>query len=186
VPSIVAFLQANGPARQFFPCYIEGDFLGAHGALKGLRLDDLLLAYRGDRLVGTLGAWDQSGFRQAVVEGYRGLLRWARPLYNGWALVRGRPALPETGAVLRNRFAAIPIVEGADADVLEALIRAARSGVADYLLLGLHERDPLLRVARRHAAAEYRTHLFIACWEDGEAYRRALDGRVPYLELGSL
>ena len=36
------------------------------------------------------------------------------------------------------------------------------------------------------AAAEYRTRLFVVCWEDGEAERRALDGRVPYLELGSL
>ena len=34
--------------------------------------------------------------------------------------------------------------------------------------------------------AEYVTRLFLVFWEDGDAFRRELDDRVPYLELGSL
>ena len=40
--------------------------------------------------------------------------------------------------------------------------------------------------SRAFAAAEYRTRLFVVCWDDGEAYRGRLDARPPYLELGSL
>ena len=55
-----------------------------------------------------------------------------------------------------------------------------------YLLLGLHERDPLLAVARSLRGARYTTRLYLACWDDGEGLRQGLDGRPPYLELGCL
>jgi hypothetical protein len=186
LPAIMAFLSANGPARQFFPCYQAGDFFGAHGALKGLLPSDLLLAWRDERIVGTLGAWDQRDFRQAVVHGYEGLLRWGRPLYNSWAWLRGRPSLPRVGEVLRNRYAVLPVVENNDAGVFTALLESLPMPGSDYLLLGLHERDPLMPLARRYAAAEYVTRVFVVCWHDGEAYRGQLDGRLPYLEAGSL
>jgi hypothetical protein len=54
------------------------------------------------------------------------------------------------------------------------------------VLLGLHEADPLLAVARPHRAVWYTTNLYLVCWEDGEPLRASLDGRPPYLELGSL
>jgi hypothetical protein len=185
LPAIREFLLAHGASRQFFPCYDEEDFFCRHSSLRGLRPEDLLLAWRDGWLVGTLGVWDQGDFRQTVVHGYHGLLRWARPLYNRWAGLRGRPSLPQVGSPLRTRFAALPVVANDDPAVLEALLDAVPPG-GDYLLLGLHEGDPLLPAARRRAALEYVTRLFIVCWDDGEACRRALDGRVPYLELGSL
>jgi hypothetical protein len=184
LPAILDFLQTHGPTRQFFPCYMAADFFGTHGALRGLRPADLLLAWQSGRLVGTLGSWDQSGYRQAVVHGYRGLLRWTRPLVNGWQWLHGRPALPRAGGALRHRIAALPVVADHVPDVLTALLAAATGG--EYLLLGLHERDPLLPAARRYSTAEYVTRLFVVCWSDGEACRDALDGRVPYLEAGSL
>jgi hypothetical protein len=184
VPAILDFLHTRGPARQFFPCHEAADLFSPHGALKGLRPTDLFLAWRDGKIVGTLGTWDQSSFRQAVIHDYSRLLRWLRPLYNIWAWLRGRPPLPAIGAELRHTFAALPVA--VDAAALCSLLDAARPTVADYLLLGLHERDPLLPAARRYAMAEYVTRLFIVCWDDGEAYRRTLDDRPPYLELGSL
>src|SRR5207244_12823365 len=97
LPAVLAFLEAVGPQRQFFPRYEPGDFFTAGGAFRDLRSEDLLLAYRGGRLAGTLAGWDQRGFRQTVVHAYRRPLRWAKPLYNGWARVWGRPRLPGAG-----------------------------------------------------------------------------------------
>ena len=70
--------------------------------------------------------------------------------------------------------------------MLEALRHRAAGGPWTHLLIGLHEADPLLRVAQRYQAACYVTHLFLVCWRDGEEARIALDGRAPYLEAGSL
>ena len=55
-----------------------------------------------------------------------------------------------------------------------------------YLLLGLHESDPLFLRASRWRARRYVTRLYLACWDDGEPLRKSLDGRPPYLELGCL
>ncbi len=187
--TLLVFLREQGPRRQFFPLYEEADFYGETGVFKDLKPDDVLLAFRGGSLVGALAGWDQHGFRQTVVHGY-GALRWARPAYNAWAWLRGLPPLPPPGGAVRYLTAALPVIAGDDAAVFAALLTELRArsagGPHDYLMLGLHESDPLLPVVRACPAAWYDTRLFHVCWDDGEPMRRGLDGRPPYLELGCL
>jgi hypothetical protein len=187
---LIAFLQEVGPARQFFPCLVPADFFEAGSTFRDLDPGDLLLAFRRGRLVGTLGSWNQQGFRQTVVESYARLLGWLRPFYNAWATISGRPRLARVGEPLRCLMAAIPTVLEDDAIVFEALLETlisrASGGSADYLLVGLHETDPLLRVARRLAPVSYVTRMYLVFWEDGHAFRARLDDRPSYLELGFL
>lgn len=189
IGAVLAFLREQGPRRQFFPAYEEEDFGGETGVFKDLKPDDMLLAFRGGRLV-VLAGWDQHGFRQTVVHGYGGALRSARPAYNAWAWLRGLPPLPPPGGAVHYLTAALPVIAGDDAAVFAALLTELRArsagGPHDYLMLGLHESDPLLPVVRACPAAWYDTRLFLVCWDDGEPMRRGLDGRPPYLELGCL
>lgn len=178
------FLNCEGSRRQFFPRVESADF-AAGGLFHGLRLEQIWLAERNGELVGTLGAWDQSAYRQTIVQGFRGPIRWLRPAYNAWAWCRGLPRLPRPGQPFAYITGAIPVIKGDDQEVLASLIDAAARGDR-HLLLGLHIEDPLLPTARRLAAAVYITRLYIVCWNDGEAVRQALDERVPYLELGTL
>ena len=87
-------------------------------------------------------------------------------------------------------MAALPVVaDDAPAvfsDLLSALCQLCRGGPWSHLLVGLHERDPLLSVARRFQSACYTSLLYLVCWPDGDPARLALDGRAEYLELGSL
>ncbi|MEX2138995.1 MAG: hypothetical protein WD894_07020 [Pirellulales bacterium] len=187
---ILDFLTQHGPARQFFPCYTAADIFSAHGLLRSLRPENVLLAYVGDRLTGILGGWDQQTFRQSVVHGYSGSLRYSRTLYNAWAWARGLPPLPSVGKPFRYLMGALPIVADHCAVVfhalLDELLRRAAGMAYQYLLVGLHESDPLLRELQSYGGAEYKTRLFLVCWEDGEPLRKSLDGRPPYLELGCL
>lgn len=189
LPEILAFLNSVGPARQFFPRYEPEDFFCPQGAFRDLRPADLLLAYRGGTLVGTLAGWDQCAFRQTVVQRYEPPLRWLRPFYNGWARCRGLPGLPAPGEAFPYLTAALPVVRDGDPEVfaalLEALLTRPRQG-REYLLLGLYEADPLLAVVRGYRATWYTTRLYLVCWEDGEGLRAKVDGRPPYLELGTL
>jgi hypothetical protein len=190
LPAVLAFLEAEGPRRQFFPCYRADDFGTPTGAFRDLAIRDLLLAERGSRLVGILGGWNQQGFRQMVVHGYCRRLRWLRPFYNGWARWHGRPCLPAPGKAFRFLTAALPVVADDDSEVfallLETLCQRAATGPWDGVLVGLAEADPLLPVLERCRPTWYGARLYHVCWEDGEAFRQRLDGRPPYLELGSL
>jgi hypothetical protein len=190
LPVILNFLATEGPRRQFFPRLEANDFLSPDGAMRSLSFDRILVAERDGRLVGTLAGWDQHDYRQSVVHAYHGALRWVRPLYNAGAWLVGRPGLPRPGEAFRCLMGALPVVAVDDDNVFAALLEALRDQAAGgpwtHLLIGLHEADPLLRVARRYQTACYVTHLFLVCWPDGEAARGAVDDRVAYLEAGSL
>ncbi len=186
---LVELLREEGARKQFFPLYEGDDFGTETGIFKDLRADDILLAWRGQDLLGVLAGWNQRGFRQTVVDGYGRIMNGVRPLYNLWARWRGMPTLPPAGEAFRYLTAALPIVRDDDPRVFAALVetlRARAAGTYGYLLLGLHEANPLFAVARRWRAAWYTTRLYLVCWQDGDELRKGLDGRPPYLELGCL
>ena len=184
---IIAFLASHGPRRQFFPCYQSDDLFAADSLLAGLRAEDLWLALAGDEIIGTLGLWDQSAFRQAIVHSYRGWLRWSLPLVNAAARVGRWPKLPPPGEPMSCLLAAVPVIASDDPAVLRSLLSvalAAAHGKGDYLLFGAHSDDPLLPVVRRHARTSYTTCLYLVSWQP--ELPAELRSRVPYLELGSL
>jgi hypothetical protein len=188
--AIVEFLNDHGPSRNFFPEYHTDDFFSNDGLLRGLAISDLLLALRENKIVGMIGCWDQRPFKQIVIHNYRGWLGPMRPLYNVWASLRHHPTLPAAGSVLGTCLAAIPVVRDDDCNVFHQLLTTMLHRMANrklpMLLIGLHETDPLLSVARQFSGREYRTKLYIVHWPDETPYIDSLTRRVPYLELGAL
>lgn len=187
---LVTFLRTHGPCRQFFPEIERNDLCEPGSRFHSLRPEDILVARSHGEIVATMACWDQRSFRQIVVERFPPLLRWTRPLINAWARLSGNVPLPKTGTPLNCALAALLVVRDNREDVLQAVISKARRQLLlrniDFLLVGLHERDPLLETARKIATHEYCTHLFLACWADGEALVNSLDDRPVYLELGCL
>lgn len=190
MPDVLRLLGHAGSRRQFFPCYEASDFGPGARTFLGLRSEDIFLAFRQRQLVGLLAAWDQQAFRQNVVHSYHGPLRALRPLYNAWAGLTGHPRLPRPGQPLRSLVAGFPVVADDDpqtaAALLDAALAARRGQGWDYLMVGLHESDPLLRALHARPGRRYVTNLYVVCWPDGDSLRRSLDARPPYLELGTL
>jgi len=187
---LLTFLQEEGPARQFFPAYEASDFSKSSRRLLGLRPESVLLAHVDGQLVGTLGVWDQLGFKQNIVRGYSKRLSLCRPYYNCFAALRGKPKLPKVGERLNLRYATIPVVAGDHPDIVECLIQAAitelREQSGDLLMIGLHEADPLLPFIRPYSGREYATLLYLVYWPEEIPDFKKLSDRVPYLELGCL
>lgn len=190
LPAIMAFLAETGPSRQFFPCLDANDFGTASGLYRCLVLSKVLLAVRGGRIVGTLGVWDQRSFRQMIVAGYHRGLALARPAINLWSRLCGGPHLPRPHEPLPYVLGALPTVADDDPQTFQSLVDAAldkaAASDATHLLLGLHGDDPLLASLGSRRVRRYVTRLFAVGWEDGDQVRSCLDGRSPYLELGSL
>lgn len=188
--AILAFINTETASRQFFPVYEPADLFSETGLLKGLQPADVLLAFRAGQLVGTLGCWDQRRFKQVVVHHYEGWLRRLRPVHNAWARFRHQPVLPPAGTALRMRLAAIPVVINDDRDVfhqlLVTMLRQMSARDERLLLLGLHESDPLLPVARQYSGRVYSTRLYVVYWPASAPDVAQLTRRVPYLELGAL
>ena len=159
-------------------------------ATRGFRVADFIVARCQDAVVGVVGLWDQSAYKQTVVQAYSGMLRRVRPLYNTGAGLLGAQPLPEAGHAIRSIYASFLCVAGNDARIFQALLRsaynlAAQGGYA-FLIIGFSVRDPLLASARRYAHITYRSRLYLVCWQDGAGFHERLDDRIPYIDVATL
>jgi hypothetical protein len=193
VAEILEFWRTTGPQRQFFPAYRREHLISERGLLRGLAVEDLLLARerRGGEIVGTLGLWDQGAFRRWRVHRLPRALAVGALFINSVARLGGGLPLPRKGEALPQRIVTALCVADDDAGVLQALWgeavrRIARDGGA-WLTVGLHELDPLLPWVRQRRPRELFSRLYLVHWPDGREAADAIDaGRCPYVELGGL
>lgn len=187
---LIQFWRMHGAARQFFPALQQDNFFRRAAIYRDLNPENLLVARRGGEIVGTLGVWDQSSFKQSVIERYSRGMAIARPIYNLYASLRGAPQLLPVGKAFSYLTAALFCVVKNDPIVAGALINAAAQMASRsnrrFLMLGLAESDPLLPLWRRRAAASYATRVYLVAFEQADEYAALLDGRPLYLELGCL
>ena len=187
IPEIVDFLRREGSRRQFFPAYTVEDFTDGR-SLRDLAPGDVAVARRQGSIVGVMAAWDQAALKQDVVASYTGAIRRLRPGIDGLARALGARPLTRPGEAIPLSFAACATVTDDDPDVARALIWAcaerARERDKAFLMLGLADDDPLLRVARRWLHVTYRSDLFTLAWDGASV--PALDGRVAYIEIATL
>ena len=187
LPEIVAFLRHQGPRRQFFPAYTLEDFTGG-SRLRGLRPQDILVARRGNEVVGVMAVWDQAAYKQDIVDAYGTALRRLRPAYNLAARFLGARPLTPPGQAIPLAFASCICIAGDDPIIMQALLSACKINAYQrgkaFLMLGLSDDDPLLAVAQRSLHIKYHSDLFAVSWSD-EAVNR-LDGRIPYIEIATL
>ncbi len=189
LPEIMACLNRFGARRQFAPVHAAADFAAGAGRWPGFGAGDFFVARRGGTVVGVAGAWDQRAFKQTRVHALGGSLRWLAPLANALRPLAPRrvPPFPRPGETLPFLYASFLGVDGDDPAVLRALLRAMRRAFAGgaflYLLVGLHERDPLLPALAGFAQFPFVGRLFRVRLDDGGP---VLDGRVPYVEAATL
>jgi hypothetical protein len=182
-------LDAWNRRHQFAPVYTHEDLAGATGLFPDFTLDNLYVAREGCRVHGTLGVWDQSGFKQMVVSSYSRRLACVRRLYNVYAAVRGAPGLPAAGSHLRLLHGAFLSANDDDAATAQALVERALvdwSGRgASYLVLTLAEGHPLGETLSRHAARRLTSRVYAVYWPD-EGVPAFDRGRPLHLEVATL
>ncbi|MDE0654314.1 MAG: hypothetical protein OXI26_11760 [bacterium] len=186
---LVSFLTAHGRQKNLFPAYRVDDFRNST-TTPGFRLDDFRIARRDGQIVGVIGLWDQSGFKQTVVQAYSGTVRRIRPAYNAVSRLLGGPPLPAPGEPIRNVYGSFVCIERNDPEIFHALLQyvyneAARRGYA-YLFIGLDTRDPLLAVVEQYPHVAYPSRLYTVCLDDEGEFHSRLDGRVPHVEIAAL
>jgi hypothetical protein len=189
LPEIVDCLNRNNARKQFAPVHdVESFFHGKRW--KDFQPSDFYVACRKNKVIGVLGRWDQSAFKQTRVIAYGGRLRWMVPAANAVHALLGAPAFPEPGQYVPFFYVSFIAVDGDDVGVFRALLRHVYNDAVGssfhYVMVGLHERDPLLAALEDYSLTPFAGRLFCVCFADGEHVYRRLDGRVPYVEAATL
>jgi len=143
-----------------------------------------LAAREGGEVVAGCAVVDPSPWRQYVVQGYGGALRWARPLANLALWARGGARLPAPGGRIRAGFltglACRPGREGALRALLAEASRRARERGMDTLLHGEVVGGPWAQpLATGHRVRRYRSILYLVARQDpGEVLERLRRGTL--------
>ena len=189
LPEIVACLNRNNSRKQFAPVHDVESFI--HGnRWKDFQPSDFYVACRDNKVIGVLGKWDQSAFKQTRVISYGRRLRWMVPAANAVKTLLGAALFPEPGQCVPFFYVSFIAVDQDDVGVFRALLRHVYDDAVGspfrYAMVGLHERDPLLAALEDYSLTPFAGRLFCVCFADGEHVYRSLDGRVPYVEAATL
>ena len=186
LPEIVECLNRNNSRHQFAPVHTTAMF---KSQWRDFRVTDFYVAVRGSRVIGALGCWDQSSFKQTRVAGYGPRLRYLVPLANILRPVTGAPLFPKRGQKVLYFYISFIAVDEDDVQIFRALLRGAYNSAVGsrylYAILALHERDSLLPALRDYSLTPFSGRLFCVTFEDGEDLYQSLDRRVPYLEAAT-
>ena len=187
---ILNFINREGSKKQFYPSYTSKDF-SDKGLLRGLKIEDILLHFDGAQIDGVIASWKQNDFKQSVIEKYSQILKYSRPFLNLINRYRGGfPFLPKEGEEIDYSSASIIAVRDNNPMVFNELLNSVSNQLSEnktpILMVGLHSRDSLNKVLRKHTFLRFSTRLYIVNWEDGEKDYQNIDDRIPYLELGAL
>jgi hypothetical protein len=186
-----ALLDEEAPKKQFYPKYQLTE-LKSSPYYRGLDYGNYYLAFRGARLVGIAGIWDQSEFKQTRIVGYQGATRWLRPLFNVIAPVTGRPGLPPIGSALKHLVLHTVCIRDNYPKVFSVIFRRicnefAMSGQA-YIQCGFDASDPLLQVVSVYPRQDFGGRHFLLSFDgSAEAAIPSLrPGRPYYLEVARI
>ena len=185
---VVDYLNTHGAKRNLFPKYRTEDFDPRAGTFRDLERSKLFVAWDGGQILGTFGLWNQSAFKQVVVEGYSSWLRFIKPFYNAWAKWNRQPNLPKPGEVLKHIVGSLLVVRNDRTDVANLLVSIACNAyrkTSSRLLLGFDSRCPLSASFASVASHVYTTGVYLVSWNPMEWTEYERD-RLVYLELGCL
>jgi len=187
---ILEFLNEWGSKRHFFPVLEENDFGGEGSLYQGLHLSDLFVVKRGGELLAIMGLWDQRPFRQICVAHYSPLMKFVRRWANALLPTSLIPKFPPPGRPIDLLYAAAVAVRESDPVIfrhlLEKVIHRAWARGATLVAVGLFPEDPLSKAFASIPHWTLRSHIFSVRWPGEGAAAPILDGRLKYLELGSL
>jgi hypothetical protein len=186
---LLAFLNTEGPKKQYFPHYTISDFNNSTGILKDLNISDVTIAFEKDEIVGCLALWNQTGFRRWKVEGYSAIITILRPVYNILIHFSTLPRLPEPHSNFNYRFLSLVCIKNNNRRIFEPLFNRAIERLdtnKDVLIsASFFKNDPLI-LSFPILKMSFKSSIFIGNWKETQTEIDQIDSRSPYIEAGSL
>lgn len=184
---IVNFISKHGRSSQFYPVLQEQDLQSP--TLPGLNIERFYVLLDEHNEILAAGAiWDQTSYKQYVLQGYDGIFRLIAPASRIFPLF-GFPAFPAPGSVLRFFTLSFWAVKHQDPDIFRRFFQAIAHAASDYpfFLMGLYEHHPFRHIVEQRQHVRYTSRLYLVSWDKEPRILQSLDpDRIPYLECGLL
>ncbi|MBP6236068.1 MAG: hypothetical protein KA536_08000 [Saprospiraceae bacterium] len=127
------------------------------------KMEDYLLCFDDDQLVGVLGLWDTTSFKQTFIHSYNRWLRLIRPIYNFVASRMATfPQLPKEGGKLNYISIHSLVVSDRNPEVFKALLSFVTLDLSTTFMITLDKKDPLYPIMSKiNPAMRKEGHYFL-------------------------
>lgn len=178
---IIEFIYSEGKKKQFFPYYTKKDFNSYY--LREFNIKDFYIAIKDDNIIGVVGTWDQSRFKQIIINGYKGKMKYISKFNDLFHL-----NIPKVSENIRLLYANLITIKNNDPNIFRSLItKICLDNIKfQYLSIGLHENDQLGNAFKKMKYIKYSSRLYIVCWDEEIDYFKKIDKRTPYIEISTL
>lgn len=190
INELLEFLNKEGSKKQFFPVYKQEHFLNNQtGILKGIELNKIYVAHNKNRIVGTLGVWDHSAFRQWMLY-TKNTFSFIRPMVNLYSTIKGIPRIPQGKKIVPCRYCSLICIENENRDIFETLFNHAVNqevalGKGALLILGFPENNPMYS-GMNFPALKLKSNIFAFAWKENLDYLNSINFESFYIETGAL
>lgn len=186
--NLFTFIRECHSKKQCAPAYHVEDL--TNGRLKNLKPEDFYIAMKENEIVGTIAAWDQTGFRQTVIEGYSTKLTLLKPLYNLSTKILPLKPLQSKGSEIPYFYASMIAIKNNDVHIFRALLRhlycKKNTQKWHYFICGLHENDPLAHVLKEYRRIDVAGELYCVYYQSNKHAPEELANSIPYIEAAAL
>lgn len=185
IPALVRFLNREARKHNFFPVSRARDWTGILD--NGLTIADVHVLEEGGEIVAAGAVWDQSGYKQYVVQGYEGGLK-AVAAFPWLAKLGGLPPLPKPGETVRFYTLGRWAVRDNDPDIFDGFLDQVMAAAGDYplCLVGVHQGHPLRERLAQRKHVRYDSQVYVVNWEHNTQATREIQPLAVYLECGAL
>ena len=188
VGMLAEFHSQHACRHQYAPVVTEA-WLASLDGRHGLSLDDLWLLEKHGEVQASFAIWDQQALKQTVVRGYRFPLAQVRRVYNAYARLSGRVALPGIGERIPYAFIAFLAMQDdseLSAEVISSALALVKARQLPIAMLGTNADSSLAPLLDQIPQELYETTIYSVSWEDPASPALPTDGRVVQPEIAIL
>ena len=184
---VLDFIEKEGGSNQFFPI-LDKNILKDKWELES---GDFYYLYDQDsnQIVAAGACWDQTEYKQYIVQNYGGIYKLLAPISKVFPLF-GYPPLPPVGSILNFFTLSFWTVKDNDGDIFQYFLSSISrrfGGIYSFFNIGLISSHPLCGIVKDIPHLVYKSRLYLVNWEKEEERVGQLKDKYPlYLECGLL
>ncbi|MGV3623034.1 MAG: hypothetical protein ACO1OB_19600 [Archangium sp.] len=152
LPQLMDVLAQQHRSRPFGYRYDEGELQHRLAHWPGFSLDETLVAFDGETILGCCTVWDPSPVKRYRVHAYEGSMKWVKRGFNLAASIARWPRLPEPGGEFSYAYLTNVVVRDESPTVFRALLEHAYARLQPkgfhFFTFELDEGDPLTSALR--------------------------------------
>jgi hypothetical protein len=188
INDVFEFIRNSMSQKQFAPLYFVEDL--HNGRLNGLKMEDFYIAVKQSKIVGVIAAWDQSSFRQTIVENYSKKLKAIKVIYGLLSMFLPIKSLPNLGSQISYFYASLIAIKDNDVDIFKGLLRNLYRDRYKkkwhYFICSLHESDPLIKALQDYTTIDISGDLYCVYYQEDQAIINDFEKLIPYIEAATL